>query len=445
MAKRRTKDAADRPYPWEPMLEMAQGFRRRPLLQRHVPDPRPRLSPEEQARWDEFAKREQKSLRRRRTDDQPGITDALWRAIYGSSDVLSPVMRRTGQFVKGLTVGAEDSLADPWSERDPDQPLSAEDVGDLIGMAVMPLSSPLRNPVYRTQMLRKLGEQISRFDQRFRPSVERLMETHPRLLAAFQHAGGRVGGDVGERKVAGLYENLLGRRASEGTGVLANVPLSPDFTSFKGTPEIQFDVGPFLGLNPVTVVPHEFAHFAQDLGGHGVLRNKIDLDAHRLVEKAEGIHDRWKQFRAGGGKIGRRGIVDQGTFPMSPEQYRRHNEYMDEFRRIQALPGERELGAERAAIRQGERFVRWKKGEPDWAEYKGPGHGQEARHLTLDEAEPGKLTGQSAVARRWTEEKRILMEARSDRQRRRWAQERRKALAESAQKRREGLLRFWPF
>ena len=397
---------------------MAQGFRRPPLL--------PKLSSEEQARVDEFAKREQKSLRRRRTDDQPGITDALWRAIYGSSDVLSPVVRRTGQFVKGLTVGAEDSLADPWSERDPDQPLSVEDVGDLIGMAVMPLLSPLRNPVYRTQMLRKLGKQISRLDQRYRPSVERLMETHPRLLAAFQHAGGilrmegNVGPGLGPRVTAeGLYENLLGRRA---TGVTANVPLSPDFTSFKGTPEIQFKGGPSLSLAPATAVPHEFAHFAQDLGGLGVLRDKIDLDAHRLVEKAEGIHDRWKQFSAGGGKIGRRGIVDQGTFPMSPEQYRRHNEYMDELRRIQALPGEHELGAERAAIRQRERFERWKRGEPDWAEYKGPGHGQEARHLTLDEAEPGKLTGESAVSRRWPEEKRKLMEAGSNRERRRSAQ-----------------------
>ena len=418
---------------------MARGFRRPPLL--------PKLSSEEQARVDEFAKREQKSLRRRRTDDQPGITDALWRAIYGSSDVLSPVMRRTGQFVKGLTVGAEDSLADPWSERDPDQPLSAEDVGDLIGMAVMPLLSPLRNPVYRTQMLRKLGKQISRLDQRYRPSVERLMETHPRLLAAFQHAGGRVEGNVGPGlgpggTAEGLYETLLGRSA---TGVAANVPLSPDFTSFKGTPEIQFKGGPSLSLDPATVVPHEFAHFAQDLGGHGVLREKIDLDAHMLADKAEDIRDRWKQFRAGGGKIGRRGIVDQGTFPMSPEQYRRHNEYMDELRRIQALPGEHELGAERAAIRQRERFERWKRGEPDWAEYKGPGHGQEARHLTLDEAEPGKLTGESAVSRRWPEEKRKLMEAGSNRERRRSAQVRRRALVETAKKRREGPLRFWPF
>jgi hypothetical protein len=419
------------------------------MLQR--PPSLPPLSEEEQAYANARAEREQAALRARRTAARPGISDAAWRTAYNVGDVVDRAAGTLGGFVKGAIAGSNESLADPWSDIDPNMrfsDLSSEQVGDLFGLAIMPLLSPLRNPVYQAQMLRKLRKQISRLDQKTRPALERLMETHPRLLAAFQHAGGTLEGNVNTRlgpsgMAEGLYRNLLTRQA---TGVTAHAPLSPDFTSFKGTPGIQFKGGPYLTHDPATVVPHEFAHFAQDLGGHGVLRQKIDFDAHMLADKAEGLSDRWKQFRAGGGKIGLRpGELDQGTFPMSPEQYRRHNEFMDEGRRIRSLPGEDELGAERAAIRQRERFERWKRGESDWDQYKGPGHGQEARHLTLDEAEPGKLTRKLVVAGRWTEEKRKLMAARSDRQRRRWDQERRKALAESAQKRREGLRRFWPF
>ena len=251
------------------------------------------------------------------------------------------------------------------------------------------------------------------------------------------------GPGLGPRGTAeGLYRNTLESRA---TGTPAKAWANPHFTSFKGTPEIQFKGTPFLTHHPATVVTHEFTHFAQDLGGRGVLRQRIDTDAHKLADAAEGITDRWKQFRAGGGRHGIGGVPDQGTFRISPEEYRRINEFTEEGRRIRAQTGDHELGAERAAIRQRERFERWQRGEPDWAQYKGPGHGQEARHLTLDEVEPGKLTGQSAVTRRWPDEMRRLMEARRDRESRRLKEVRRRKLAETAPKSPEGLRRFWPF
>jgi hypothetical protein len=259
----------------------------------------------------------------------------------------------------------------------------------IFNPAIMAPGSPLRSPVVRRRLLDSLQKQVDRLDSRYRPSTERLMETHPRLLSAFQQAGGILDmmdpGSPLAGRPAGVYDNLLrptpaqpgaqlpgilrGRQAAE---VAANAPRSPYFTSFKGTPKIQFEGGPSPSFNPATVVPHEFAHFAQDLGGHGITRHRIDLDAHM------------------------RNALDTNVllprFPMA-NRMRETMKFKREARRLRALPGEHELGAERAAIRQRERFERWKRGEPDWDQYKGPGHEQEARHLTLDEAEPGKLTG----------------------------------------------------
>lgn len=104
---------------------MAQGLQRPPLV--------PKLSPEEQARADEFAKREQKSLRRRRTDDQPGITDALWRAIYGAGDVATRVGNPLKELAIGATVGA-----DPFARKKPiwEESPSLQEVGEVLSMAV---------------------------------------------------------------------------------------------------------------------------------------------------------------------------------------------------------------------------------------------------------------------------------------------------------------------
>ena len=304
---------------------MAQGLQRPPLV--------PSLSPEEQARADEFAKREQKSLRRRRTDDQPGITDALWRAIYGAGDALSPVVRRTGQFVKGLTVGAEDSLADPWSERDPDEPLSVEDIGDLIGMAVMPLGSPLRNRAYRTRMLRELGEKIQKLQSsESRDMLLYQLEAHPFQMAAFQHAGGTIRADP--KYTPGVLRRLhkTGKIPTRGGNFSASWPRKyvPGLSNPVGDPRIslldesmmkadlpslsnyegQFRMGGVRSEFVPGTAAHELGHFSQELGPSGkrlaaqwAEMNRLDAKANEMFRRRFRNWDEWDIHEAEARKL----------------------------------------------------------------------------------------------------------------------------------------------
>jgi hypothetical protein len=359
------------------------------------------LSPIETRRFDvERPKDWQPSIR-----SQEEVDDLWWDRLVNKTQ------RGVNEFLDSLTG------ATPREEA-----AIALDPGNMTPL-MMSLGSPLRNPVYRAKMLDLFREQMKLSGQQYAEPLQRLTETHPRLVAAFQHADGNLGihgpglGTTGAAE--GTYENLLFSDLSRGVpeGVLPN----PGFTSFKGTPQIQFKGGPDLELNPATVVPHEFAHFAQDLGGRGVSRRRVDIDAHELADKVEGITDRWKQFREGGGEIDYHGLVSEGgtpkpgTVPLSQEQYQRLNEFMDEGRELRARGGPAELGAERAGIKQRERFERWKRGESDWDKYKGPGHGEHVRHLTPDESVPGAETGNRYIKQRWPDEVRRLSGSRRER------------------------------
>ena len=201
MAKRRTKDAADRPYPWEPMLETSvfdpswetgvKGVVRRKL---------PQLSEEERAYANARAEREQAALRVRRTAAQPGISDAAWRAAYGVADVVDPAIGSLADFVTGAIVGA-----DPLARTQPiwEQRPSMQELGELaatvsplkaiapfafyLGQVRRNVNAATRSLSSQKRLLRELRGELNDLDPDDTEGFERLIKSHPRLMSKVKH------------------------------------------------------------------------------------------------------------------------------------------------------------------------------------------------------------------------------------------------------------------
>jgi hypothetical protein len=114
--------------------------------------------------------------------DPPAEDDSYW-------DMLKRYGQHAGNFVADTLLGTS-----PYADNyDPS--------GDLLGvmrgvgaLGVMTQDSPLRNKAYRDKLLRQLGEQI---DTAISPGphqdmLRELVKTHPRVMASFEHAGGRL-------------------------------------------------------------------------------------------------------------------------------------------------------------------------------------------------------------------------------------------------------------
>jgi hypothetical protein len=305
----------------------------------------PPLSEEDQALMDAMAEREQAALRSRRTEEKPGISDAAWRAVYGTADVVEPVIGSLADLVTGATVGA-----DPYARTQPiwEQRPSMRELGEIVSTAVMPLASPLRKAAYRALMLKKLQAQISKLEPgAARQMFERLMKTHPRVMAAFEHSGGVIRRDPsppGSSSLEEIAENrTVGRlgRFRQGPSPKDLVPGLRDtrrYPTIGITPESfvkPLDQYPPIDLGATAA--HETTHWAQALGGRSI--KKADLMAgeiDKLIRTYEGL-DR------------------------SVSGYRDTNAHRQLLEKIRKLRGERSAlirRVERAAARAGGRQSR---------------------------------------------------------------------------------------
>ena len=174
-------------------------------------------------------------------------------------------------------------------------------------LATMTMGSVLRNPAYRTQMLRKLGEQIQNLKSvDSRNMLLRLLETHPRAMSAFQHAGGTVGADpkytrgvlrrlekTGKKpRLVGQYSSAWPRRDVPGLSNPVGNPridltdesiVAAGFPSYSDPKSAHFARRRDL---PLRTVAHEVGHFAQHLGpgGKRILANQ--QERIRLLEQS---------------------------------------------------------------------------------------------------------------------------------------------------------------
>ena len=259
------------------------------------------------------------------------------------------------------------------------------DVSDMINPMGMPSAalgmmsefSPLRNPVYRKKMLEEFRRALLMLGpdgQQYKPALNQLIKTHPRTVAAFQHAGGQisphtVGGRMPEG-AAGAYwsedaftpvrDEFITNWGHRNPGGLQFSPPAPmeGFTSLKGLPNIQLRVDDLGGgLHPNVPPFHEFTHFAQDLGGSGP---RMPSPLHGSAETIS------------------------------------------------------ELGAERGAIKQHERLMRRQHGDIDWNKYKGIGHEDPARYIPDTQLMPGYHTKRPDVSMRWLLEHDRMIRGRRD-------------------------------
>jgi|TARA_R110002020_G_scaffold225657_5_gene435741 hypothetical protein len=370
------------------------------------------------------------------------------------------------------------------------------DPSNMVGGAMLSMNSPLRDPVYRSRMIKEFLEMVEQLGiqegsmeaelaNQFRGPLRRLAETHPRMVAAFQHSGGRVKTPPRhltiEDDALGTYSNpdemwrsLTPSKQAEAQAVSealggGNARASKGFTSFSGRPEVQLRAA--VNTRPASeIVPHEFAHFAQDLRGQGARRATDARAAHHALDQEFDMKGTWDRFREGGGGFAPARWSDEemkfirtdmkpGTAPMTDEQWKRHIGWSDEGRRIRDEGFHRELGAERTATKQRERFERWRRGETDWDQYKGigmdpqqPASNIAARHVTGDQLLPGKRQHDTAIRNRWNTEQKAMAKRRAQ-----LAETRRQERVENLgranrrprRQRSEGvrrpLLNFWPF
>jgi hypothetical protein len=250
----------------------------------------PPITEEEQALMNAMAEREHAETRARRTAERPGISDAAWRAAYGVADVVDPAIGSLADLAIGATVGA-----DPFSRTQPiwEQRPSMQEVGETIATAVMPLASPLRKAAYRTLMLKKLLAQISKLEPGVsRQMFERLLKTHPRVMAAFEHSGGKIRTDPAYSSPELIQQAIDERRLPEQLGAFQQGASSGDFV--PGLRDVQ--QGPTLDITPQAIVDtlnpgvatsgvtgkigldlgdtsaHEITHWAQHLGSRAAKR-----------------------------------------------------------------------------------------------------------------------------------------------------------------------------
>jgi hypothetical protein len=175
-----------------------------------------------------------------------------------------------------------------------------------MGVGVTLMGSPLRNPAYRQQMLRALGKQIDEIEPS-RLGVDqtdaqrmfhRLIETHPRIMSAFQHSGGVVRNDPAftpEVVSDALARNRVPARLGNFTA--GQGKLVPDLRDVPSNPVINITPESFTGavdpsimtqgirrrpgLDMADTAAHETTHWAQRLGGR---------DAKRLSELIKQIN-----------------------------------------------------------------------------------------------------------------------------------------------------------
>lgn len=172
------------------------------------------------------------------------------------------------------------------------------------GPLVTALGSPLRNAAYRTQLLRKLGEQIQGLEPgRGRDMLMRLLDTHPRVASAFQHSGGILRRDpaysqeVVQQAIASGQRPTRFGQFTPGTGELV-----PDLRNVQQGPIIDMTPQSFIdALDPANLVSgvtrkpgidmadtaaHEVTHWAQTLGGTKAKRKrKIAKEVKEMIER----------------------------------------------------------------------------------------------------------------------------------------------------------------
>jgi hypothetical protein len=233
-----------------------------------------------------------------------------------------------------------------------------QELGEIVSTAVMPLASPLRKAAYRALMLKKLQAQISKLEPgAARQMFERLMKTHPRVMAAFEHSGGVIRRDPsppGSSSLEEIAENrTVGRlgRFRQGPSPKDLVPGLRDtrrYPTIGITPEsfvkpldqsLSDPVAGFIHTYPPidlgATAAHETTHWAQALGGISLKKADAMLsEINKLIRMYDGL-DR------------------------SVSGYRQTNAGLELLEKIRKLRGERsalirrvERGAERAGGRQ---------------------------------------------------------------------------------------------
>jgi hypothetical protein len=172
------------------------------------------------------------------------------------------------------------------------------------GPLVTALGSPLRNAAYRTQLLRKLGEQIQGLEPGpARDMFMRLLDTHPRVASAFQHSGGILRRDpaysqkVVQQAIASGQEPTRFGQFTPGAGELV-----PDLRNVQQGPLINITPQSFIdaldpdqfvrgvtgkpGIDMADTAAHEMTHWAQALGGTAAKRkSKIAEEVQKMVER----------------------------------------------------------------------------------------------------------------------------------------------------------------
>jgi hypothetical protein len=256
---------------------------------------------------DALAEQEQAALRARRTEERPGISDAAWRAIYGTADVVDPAIGSLADLVMGATVGADPSARTQpiWEQRP-----SMQEMGEVASLAVMPLVSPLRKAAYRALMLKKLQAQIAKLEPGAAQQMfQRLTETHPRVMSAFEHSGGKIRTDpaytpefvqqaIAEKRLTGqLGAFEAGSSLGDFVPGLRDIRQGP---TLDITPQVLVDtidprlvsrgVTSKIGMDMGDTAAHEITHWAQHLASPAMKRSTEIVDeVNLLVRRYNGL------------------------------------------------------------------------------------------------------------------------------------------------------------
>ena len=379
----------------------------------------PRFTAEEQEQADEFAKRHQAELWRRRTAESPGMSDDLWRATRKGMDVASDVFRPISQLAKGFMLGSESGAFDPVqalldpsnqdsgrSEMSPLErvkSLTMDEVGEGLGLAVMPLGSPLRSPAYRSKMIEKFLEQIGKlresgdFENTAR-MAEWLADTKERIAAAFQHSGGVIRRNPGmspewiEQAIERKSYPLVRGQHKAGSGPLVEglrdvtqgptIDMTPEDWQFGAAARGEQPLTIRRRWEPASAEPrpniidpgetfaHEFTHYAQSLGDPidrramrdlreaAAARNKVVGELQELGVSFPAVPESEIQRLVGMERLRAEQLFDQLR-----EETRRYNRA---FRQSENIVPRVERGAEKAGANQSARFRRHSEaiGEP---------------------------------------------------------------------------------
>ena len=200
-----------------------------------------------------------------------------------------------------------------------------------------------RHPAVRAGLIRELGEQIDQLPAGSGQDMLReLVVTHPRVMAAFQHAGGRFRSvdDLGQDsrgRLEGLFQPgpYQGRKGL--VSGLRRVYQGPEisFQSDKGALRDVEHLANAGGLDELPRIPghapHEITHWAQQLGSGGAKRRQ------RIVEGGLKAQEEAKSMR---------------DYRLAIDRLEDQRDLVDDLTR------QAEAGAERAEINQLQRLRR---------------------------------------------------------------------------------------